>query len=94
MVAGGGGVNHNSIGIGIGLRTAVLISGSGTNLQAIIDQILASGLDINLAQVLSDRPDAFGLTRAREAGRGDNGWRPARTGVTETGFVRERGPDV
>jgi phosphoribosylglycinamide formyltransferase-1 len=68
MVAGGGGVNDNSIGIGNGLRTAVLISGSGTNLQAIVDRILTGGLDINLAQVLSDRPDAFGLTRAREAG--------------------------
>lgn len=46
------------------LRVAVLISGSGTNLQAIID----AQLDIELVSVLSDRPDAYGLTRARDAG--------------------------
>lgn len=46
------------------LRVAVLISGSGTNLQAIID----AQLDIELVGVLSDRPDAFGLTRAESAG--------------------------
>jgi phosphoribosylglycinamide formyltransferase-1 len=55
-------------GIGKGLRTAVLISGSGTNLQAIIDRIQSGELTIHLAAVLSDRPDAQGLTRAREAG--------------------------
>jgi phosphoribosylglycinamide formyltransferase-1 len=54
-------------GIGTGLRTAVLISGSGTNLQAIIDAVLHDGLGIHLCAVLSDRPEATGLTRARTA---------------------------
>lgn len=68
MVTGDGRVNGDSAGIGDGLRTAVLISGSGTNLQAIIDRILAGDLAVHLAEVLSDRPDALGLTRAHEAG--------------------------
>ena len=50
------------------LRVAVLISGSGTNLQAIIDAQQADKLDIDLVGVLSDRPDAGGLNRAIEAG--------------------------
>jgi phosphoribosylglycinamide formyltransferase-1 len=66
MVTGDGGVNGDSAGIGHGIRTAVLISGSGTNLQAIIEQILAGDLAINLIEVLSDRPDALGLARAHE----------------------------
>ena len=55
-------------GIGEGPRTAVLISGGGTNLQAIIDAVTAGNLHIRLEAVISDRPDAFGLARAREAG--------------------------
>lgn len=50
------------------LRVAVLISGSGTNLQAIIDTVAAGALDIELAAVLSDNPDAYGLQRAAHAG--------------------------
>ena len=50
------------------LRTAILISGGGTNLQAIIDQTVAGNLNIEIAEVLSDRPDAFGLERAQKAG--------------------------
>ncbi len=68
MTAADGGVVNDAAGIGKGLRTAVLISGSGSNLQAIIDRILNNDLEINLASVLSDRADAFGLVRAREAG--------------------------
>src|ERR1051325_8707164 len=44
---------------------AVLISGSGTNLQAIIDAIEANTLDAGIRIVLSNRGDAFGLTRAK-----------------------------
>lgn len=55
-------------GIGTGLRTAVLISGGGTNLQAIIDKVLHQGLGIHLCAVLSDRPEAAGLERGRAAG--------------------------
>jgi len=50
------------------LRLAVLISGSGTNLQAIIDAVAAQDLPVEITAVLSDRPDAYGLQRARIAG--------------------------
>ena len=46
----------------------VLISGGGTNLQAFIDQVANGSLDLNLRAVISNRPDAYGLTRASEAG--------------------------
>lgn len=45
------------------MRAVVLISGSGSNLQAIIDH----HLPIEIALVLSNKPDAFGLTRAQQA---------------------------
>ncbi len=48
-------------------RLAVLISGSGTNLQAIIDAIAAGQLDARIAVVVSNRREAFGLTRAERA---------------------------
>lgn len=50
------------------LRIGVLISGSGTNLQAIIDRIASGGLDAEIAVVLSNKPGAYGLQRAREVG--------------------------
>src|SRR5688572_647248 len=46
----------------------VLISGSGTNLQAIIDAIEAGKLDAKIAVVLSNKADAQGLARARQHG--------------------------
>ena len=46
----------------------VLISGRGSNLQAIIDAIAARRLDATLAVVISSRSDAPGLQRARDAG--------------------------
>lgn len=49
-------------------RLGVLISGRGSNLQSIIDAIARGDLDASIALVLSNRPDAAGLTRAREAG--------------------------
>jgi phosphoribosylglycinamide formyltransferase-1 len=49
-------------------RTAILISGSGTNLQAFIDAVAAGDLDLDLCVVFSNRPDAFGLERAKKAG--------------------------
>jgi len=48
-------------------RVAILISGSGTNLQAFIDAISQGTLTVEIAVVLSNRPDAYGLTRARDA---------------------------
>jgi phosphoribosylglycinamide formyltransferase-1 len=49
-------------------RIAVLISGRGSNLQSIIDAIHAGQLDATIAIVVSNRSDAAGLLRAREAG--------------------------
>jgi phosphoribosylglycinamide formyltransferase-1 len=46
----------------------VLISGRGSNLQAIIDAIRERRLDATIAVVISNREDAKGLERAREAG--------------------------
>lgn len=43
----------------------VLISGSGTNLQAIIDAIEGGKLDAKIEVVLSNKADAYGLVRAR-----------------------------
>ena len=45
----------------------VLISGSGSNLQAFIDQIEAGELNIEITKVISNNPDAFGLERAKKA---------------------------
>jgi phosphoribosylglycinamide formyltransferase-1 len=51
------------------VKIAVLVSGSGTNLQTLIDQLHedeASG--IKIAVVISDRREAYALTRAKRAG--------------------------
>lgn len=50
------------------LKIGVLISGSGTNLQALIDAIEAGTLDARIVLVISSKPDAYGLTRASDAG--------------------------
>ena len=49
-------------------RLAVLISGRGSNLQSIIDSIAAGDVDASIALVVSNRADAAGLKRARDAG--------------------------
>jgi phosphoribosylglycinamide formyltransferase 1 len=49
-------------------RLGVLISGRGSNLQALIDAIADGRLDASIAIVLSNREDAAGLERARTAG--------------------------
>lgn len=49
-------------------RIAVLASGNGTNLQAIIDAIESGRLNANISLVLSDKKDAYAITRAREHG--------------------------
>lgn len=49
------------------LRLGVLISGSGTNLQAILDAIHDGTLDADVAVVISNREQARGLERARKA---------------------------
>ena len=47
---------------------AVLLSGSGTNLQAMIDAIEAGKLDAKIQVVLSNKADAYGLARALKHG--------------------------
>jgi len=49
-------------------RGVVLISGSGSNLQAFIDQIGNGELPIEISLVISNRPGALGLERAENAG--------------------------
>jgi phosphoribosylglycinamide formyltransferase 1 len=46
----------------------VLISGSGSNLQAIIDAVQGGRISGHIAAVISNRPDAHGLERASQAG--------------------------
>ena len=48
--------------VGIG----VLVSGSGSNLQSIIDHIEAGTLDAEIRIVISNNPDAFALERCRK----------------------------
>src|SRR5262245_8950788 len=63
----------------INRRLGVLISGRGSNLQAIIDAIAEDRLDANIAVVISNQENAGGLDRARRAGIetltiGHRGW--------------------
>lgn len=67
MANGGGGGTAVEFGID-GRRIGVLISGRGSNLQAIIDAIASGRLAAELAVVISNKPDAAGLQRAARAG--------------------------
>jgi phosphoribosylglycinamide formyltransferase-1 len=49
-------------------RIAVLVSGRGSNLQSIIDQVASRRIDATIAVVISNRGQAAGLQRARDAG--------------------------
>ena len=49
-------------------NTAILISGSGTNLQSFIDDVASGELELSLSIVFTNRANAYGLTRARDAG--------------------------
>ncbi len=50
------------------VATAVLISGSGSNLQALLDAAVAPDFPASIALVLSNKADAYGLQRAERAG--------------------------
>ncbi len=63
----------------------ILGSGSGSNMQAILDAIAAGTLDARIALVLSDNPDAFILERAKKHG--------IATGVIDCGGFKTRFPD-
>ena len=49
-------------------RLVVLISGNGSNLQAILDACRSGELDAQVVSVISNKADAYGLVRARNAG--------------------------
>ena len=49
------------------LKLAVLVSGNGTTLQAIIDSIKEKKLNAEIKIVISNTSEAYGLTRAKEA---------------------------
>lgn len=50
------------------MKLAVLISGRGSNLQALIDACASPDFPAEIVLVLSNKPDAFGLERAKQAG--------------------------
>ena len=50
------------------MKLGILISGRGSNLQAIIDAIASGDLSASIAVVISNRADAAGLARAERAG--------------------------
>ena len=64
----------------------ILGSGSGSNMQAMLDAIDAGTLDARIALVLSDNPDAFILERARTRG--------IATGVIDCRGFRTKFPDA
>ncbi len=49
-------------------RLVVLISGNGSNLQAILDACASGELPASVVSVISNKADAYGLTRAKNAG--------------------------
>ena len=49
-------------------RIVFLISGNGTNLQAIMDNCKTGDIKANIVSVISNNPDAFGLERAKSEG--------------------------
>ena len=50
------------------MRIVVLVSGTGSNLQAVIDAIAAGQLPVEIAAVGADRPDTLGIKRSADAG--------------------------
>ncbi|SMC27583.1 formyltetrahydrofolate-dependent phosphoribosylglycinamide formyltransferase [Desulfacinum hydrothermale DSM 13146] len=84
------------------LRIAVLVSGGGTNLQALMDRMHEGTLKARIVCVGSDRPGAFGLERARTARiptfvvdysryrRGEGGLPPMDTALVDQILARQR----
>jgi phosphoribosylglycinamide formyltransferase-1 len=50
------------------LRVGVLVSGTGTNLQSLLDACRSGEVPAEIAVVISNVPEAFALVRARRAG--------------------------
>ncbi|WP_404426140.1 phosphoribosylglycinamide formyltransferase [Thalassospira australica] len=83
------------------LKLAVLVSGGGSNLQAIIDACKSADYPAEIVLVFSNQPDAGGLERARRAGiraeaishKGFEGGREAYDS-TVSGLIEESGADL
>ena len=74
-------------------RLGVLVSGRGSNLQAIIDKSKSGEIDAEVAVVISDNPDAYALARAKEAGfeaiyLDPENERPVLKGNAEDNYIR------
>ncbi|MEJ2306790.1 MAG: phosphoribosylglycinamide formyltransferase [candidate division WOR-3 bacterium] len=74
-------------------RLGVLVSGRGSNLQAIIDKSKSGEIDAEVAVVISDNPDAYALARAKEAGFeaiyiDPENERPVLKGSAEDNYIR------
>ena len=50
------------------MRIVALVSGTGSNLQAVLDAVAEGKLDVEIAAVGADRPNTYGVQRAAEAG--------------------------
>ncbi|MDQ0029719.1 phosphoribosylglycinamide formyltransferase [Arthrobacter bambusae] len=50
------------------MRIVVLVSGTGSNLQAVIDAVKAGELDVEIVAVGADRPGTYGVERSAAAG--------------------------
>lgn len=50
------------------MRIVVLVSGTGSNLQAVLDAVARGELDVDIAAVGADRPGTYGVQRAADAG--------------------------
>ncbi|MFJ2508749.1 phosphoribosylglycinamide formyltransferase [Arthrobacter citreus] len=50
------------------MRIVVLVSGTGSNLQAVLDAVTAGKLDVDIAAVGADRAGTYGIERAAAAG--------------------------
>jgi phosphoribosylglycinamide formyltransferase-1 len=70
------------------LNIAVFCSGNGTNLQAIIDKVKSGYIKAHLRLVISDRKDAYALTRAKKA-RIDNFFIDLKKVTSKIDFERE-----
>ncbi|WP_101760584.1 phosphoribosylglycinamide formyltransferase [Oceanicoccus sp. KOV_DT_Chl] len=59
---------NSSSGTSVKCRLVILISGSGSNLQSFIDAAISGDLNADIAAVVCNRPGAYGLERAANAG--------------------------
>ncbi|MEF9958909.1 MAG: phosphoribosylglycinamide formyltransferase [Niameybacter sp.] len=77
-----------------GLRIAVLVSGSGSNLQSIIDAVANHTLTSQIVSVISNKEGAFGLERARQSNIPAYFINPKEAGYDEKLLARLQADDV